>query len=124
MHLRTSTIFLTIILIGNAPVWAQSLADVARQEEARRKAVEGRGKVYTNKDLNEVTAPATPAADTPAPAATPDASKNEKNPVADKEKGKDKDSVPEKDKVIQKDQAYWSGRMKALQVAFERDQVY
>ena len=127
MHLRASTILLITSLMGISTAWAQSLADVARQEEARRKTIEGRGKVYTNKDLNEVPAPATPAADTAATAATPDTSKDVKNATADKEKAKDNDTndtVADKGKDTPKDQTYWSGRMKALQVTLERDQVY
>ena len=56
---------------------AQTLAEVARQEEARRKAVEAKGqaKVYTNKDLRggespkAAPAPAAPAASGGEPAA-------------------------------------------------------
>src|SRR5262245_56460489 len=60
---------------------AQSLADVARKEEARRKAIKGSGKVYTNDDLvrpREGAAP--PASDaTSAPAAAaPNAATTEK----------------------------------------------
>ena len=58
---------------------AQSLADIARQEEARRKAVTSSGKVYTNEALRPVppseaapapasSAPEPPAASTPPPA--------------------------------------------------------
>ena len=38
---------------GAAPLRAQSLADVARQEEARRKEIRQPARVYTNKDLVE-----------------------------------------------------------------------
>jgi len=43
---------------------AQSLADVARKEEERRKATPEAAKVYTNKDLNAAPAPSTPAGGT------------------------------------------------------------
>jgi hypothetical protein len=60
------------ILLTAAVASAQSpLADVARQEEARRKAVAGAGKVYTNEALQPEPPPSpgsVPAA-TPAPAA-------------------------------------------------------
>ena len=59
------------ILIGAASASAQSLADIARQEEARRKAVAGTGKVYTTEALQPEPPPSPgslPAA-TPAPAA-------------------------------------------------------
>src|SRR5262245_50716606 len=57
-----------------APARAQSLADVARKEEERRKSVPA-GKVYTNKDLKGQPprpAAAAAAADKPADASTPD----------------------------------------------------
>jgi hypothetical protein len=41
----------TLVAIMASPVWAQSLADVARQETARRQQVSTTSKVLTNKDL-------------------------------------------------------------------------
>jgi hypothetical protein len=52
------------LILAVAPaVWAQSLADVARQEEARRKTIKAPAKVYTNDDLRDAGSPpqATPA---------------------------------------------------------------
>lgn len=54
-----------LVLLCAATASAQSLADVARQEEARRKAVRTSGKVYTNDALR----PEPPAAEPPAPSA-------------------------------------------------------
>jgi hypothetical protein len=48
------------VLAGAAASQAQSLADVARQEQARRKTVKRPTKVYTNADV-KVIQPATPA---------------------------------------------------------------
>jgi hypothetical protein len=109
MNTRVVAFLLSVAVSGGA-AGAQSLADVARKEEARRKAAPAT-KIYTNKDLNgqpgDAPAAATPAADaTPAPPAAPGASEEpkEKGPV--------------------KDQAYWSSRMKTLQSQVERDQGY
>jgi hypothetical protein len=96
-----------------APLCAQSLADVAKKEEARRRAIAAPAPLLTNKDLGAVPPappPSTSAATTPAPGA--DASKD-----ADKDKA-GKDAQPAKD------QAYWSGRMKDLQAQLDRDQTY
>jgi hypothetical protein len=96
-------------LAGSArPVRAQSLGDVARQEEERRKNVKDPAKVYTNKDLGappqRFVDPVTPApAAQPAPAAAAD--------------DKAKDGGPAKD------QKYWSGRKKQLDAKLERDRV-
>ncbi|MQA29639.1 MAG: hypothetical protein GEU82_07355 [Luteitalea sp.] len=118
---------------GTAPLAAQSLADVARKEEARRKSVGESGKTYTNKDLATVpatgpntagagsgsagsgsTAPgsgSTPIApaDTPAAGAgvtiaQPPAAAGDQSPV--------------------KDQAYWSKRASDLREQVERDSTY
>ena len=51
-------------LLSAMPAQAQSLADVARKEEARRKATPEAAKVYTNKDLNAAPAPSIPAGGT------------------------------------------------------------
>ena len=55
-----------VFLSGTATaLFAQSLADVAKKEEERRKTVSQPAKVYTNKDLNPVpggSAPPPPAA--------------------------------------------------------------
>ena len=57
---------------------AQSLGELAKQEEARRKAITTRGKVYTNDSLRAEPRPATPpgapATSAPGPAAPPSAS--------------------------------------------------
>jgi hypothetical protein len=106
-------VVLLLILAGmgiSTPLRAQSLADVAKKEEERRKKLPAPAKVYTNKDLTAV--PGAPPASPPAtatepPAVTPaptDAPKEDKGPV--------------------KDQAYWSGRRKALQDKLDRDQSF
>jgi len=99
------------------PARAQSLAEGAKKEEDRRKTVPAPSKVYTNKDL----AP-TPAGSPPPPAASttpslPDSAKSA--PEDGKTAAKD---GAEKGPV--KDQAYWAGRLKALQDKLARDQDY
>jgi hypothetical protein len=74
------TVAMAAVLTSGAP--AQSLGDVARQEESRRKGT-GTGKVYTNGDLRSAPAPASspappvPSASVPGstPAAPADATK-------------------------------------------------
>ena len=105
-----------IVVAGVAhPVRAQSLGDVSRQEEERRKEVKNPAKVYTNKDLGAApaptpAAPAMPGAPTPGTPAPPAA-------AAADDKAKDKDASPAKD------QKYWSGRKKELDAKLERDRV-
>jgi hypothetical protein len=116
MHARTFVV-LMLILMGtaiSAPLRAQTLAEVAKKEEERRKAVPAPAKVYTNKDLNAQ--PAGPPEPPPPATALP------AKPAADAEKDTKKDTKDEKGSA--KDQAFWAGRMKALHDQVERDQNY
>jgi hypothetical protein len=89
------------------PVYAQSLADIARKEEERRKAIKAPAPVLTNKDLGTVPPP--PPSSAPA------------SPAAGAAKDADKDKA---DGGAVKDQKYWSGKMKDLQTQLDRDQEY
>ena len=60
---------LAMLLAGAAAPLAQSLADVARREEARRKTIQTPGKVYTNESLRPAPPPSTPPAAAAPPAA-------------------------------------------------------
>lgn len=96
-----------------APLVAQSLADVARKEEERRKAVKESVKVYTNKDLKAV--PSAPP-EVPADSAGPDTTEASTGTA-----GQDSEKAAEK---TTKDEAYWAGRMKELQTQLDRDGSY
>jgi len=122
MHARSLVLFLLILTgIGLfAPLRAQSLADVAKKEEERRKALTTPAKVYTNKDLSALPAGATP----PPPAsgaaqALTDAVKAVEGDKAARDAEKEL-----KSKEPSKDQAYWSGRRKAIQEKLDRDQTF
>src|SRR5262245_44429860 len=105
-----------VMLIGAAaPLRAQSLAELAKKEEERRKAVSQPSKVYTNKDLSAAPAPSTPP---PSPASTP-----ETPAPAQKAPESDKDAAATAKEPV-KDQAYWSGRKKALEQQVDRDSTY
>jgi len=108
------------LLVGVASplVHAQSLAELAKKEEERRKTIKEPSKTYTNKDLVSVppaTGSTTATAETSKPAT--DAAKGADQGDKDK-KDKPKDAAPAKD------QKYWSGRMKTLQTQLEHDQAF
>jgi hypothetical protein len=108
--------------IGAASASAQSLADIARQEEARRKAVAGTGKVYTNEALQPEPPPSpgsVPAA-TPAPAApaTPPA------PGADGAKPADPAAPGAAPAGGAKTEAEWKKRMADERDALSRAQIF
>ncbi|MGE3273527.1 MAG: hypothetical protein AB7O67_00345 [Vicinamibacterales bacterium] len=98
---------------------AQSLADVARAEAARRKAVDGPVKVYTNESLKpDFTKPAPPApvADETTLVPTP------VPPVGDAPTpGAPLPAAAPPDET--RDQAYWSARITAARAALARSQT-
>jgi hypothetical protein len=109
------------LLVAATASYAQSLADVARKEEERRKTQPAASKVYTNKDLGDVPPAATPA---PAPVSggSTTASSSEGSTGSGAAKGDSKDAKD--DKSGTRGQAYWSGRMKSTQETLDRDSTF
>ena len=116
------------------PLTAQSLADVARAEEARRGAVKGKVKVYTNETLRGAdggeapAAPAPPApaatpadASTPAPGATPAGGPAAK--PATPQGAKPAASAAETAKDA-RDEKYWRDRLASARDALNRSQTF
>jgi hypothetical protein len=103
---------LILLLVFAASAGAQSLADVARREDARRKQVRKPSRVLTNKDLkpSETPSPPPPPAEAQAPAKT-DAAAPAEPEVTDEEKR-------------QKDEQAWRQRMTDSRQALERSQMY
>jgi DNA repair exonuclease SbcCD ATPase subunit len=85
------------------PASAQSLAAVARKEEARRKQVKQPSKVITNKDLN----PAPADAPAPAEGAAPPG-----------------DAAPDEEQQREQDEQAWRNKMNDARQALERSQMY
>ena len=102
------------LVVWAAPVFAQSLGDIAKKEEERRKKIADPAKVYTNKDLGAPLVGSTPAPAAPPPAATPAA-------PADAAKAGE---AAAKDKEPAKDQKYWAGRIKTLRDELARNETY
>lgn len=109
-------------IVGAAPVCAQSLGDVARREEARRKAV-APGKVYTNDDLrpNPVSAAAAAAAP-PVPAAEAALPAPPPSPAAGEPALPGTPAAPAPDSG-KKDEGYWRTRIQGEAQALDRAKV-
>jgi hypothetical protein len=60
MNARTLVWGLVGIIAFSGVARSQSLGDVARKEEERRKAIKTPGKIYTNDDLRRYPVPAAP----------------------------------------------------------------
>ena len=115
-------LFVCLVLLSVAAptvhVAAQSLADVARKEEARRKTTKPARKVYGNGDLRSdspsTPPPASAGASTPPPSAqVPSTTVPGGKPEADA-----------KEKEPAKDQAYWSARIRHARSALERSSIF
>ena len=103
-----------LILVAAATASAQSLADVARKEEARRKQITKPSRVLTNKDLKPSEAPVPPAgADQPA-AAAPDGAA----------KGDDKKPGDATGDAQAKDEHSWRDRMAEARQNLEHSEMY
>lgn len=118
-----------VCLVAPCLLGAQSLADVAKKEEERRKATAPPTKVYTNKDLKGKSDSSQPPGDTVKPA---DDSKNvakdkdAKGDAKDAKGSNEPDASKDKDasKESVRDQAYWAKTLKTLQDKLARDQDY
>ena len=110
-----------VLLALAAPLAAQSLADVARAEEARRKSVKGQGKVYTNDTLRgaDGAEPPAPPSTAAVPAATPEA------PAGDKAAATPggKPSAPRASEPV-RDEKYWRGRLAGARDTLARSQNF
>jgi hypothetical protein len=112
MKFHLYCVVIPVVLALQAGLSAQSLADVAKAEEARRKTIKPGVKVYTNEDLGRTpatsAAPAQPAPVTTAPAKPGD-------PAA--KPGEEKPVDPTRT------QAYWKERATILQQSLSRNKL-
>src|SRR5688572_10972634 len=100
------------------PLNAQSLADVARAEEARRKTVKGQVKVYTNETLRGADggeAPAPPSQVPPTAPASDSAAKSAAGTAT-------KPAAPAA--AAAKDEKFWRDRLAAARDALNRSQTF
>ncbi len=105
-------VVIPVALALQAGVSAQSLADVAKAEEARRKTIKAGAKVYTNDDLGRT--PATsPAPSQPAPAANTAAKPAESAAKPGEEKPVDPT----------KTQAHWKEKATTLHQSLSRNKL-
>jgi hypothetical protein len=98
---------------------AQSLGDVARKEEARRKTVAAPGKVYTNDNLRPSDQPSAPAPASAAPATAAPALPAAAAPA----NGAAAQDTPAANAEV-RDEKYWRGRLDAARTALQRAQTF
>ena len=120
-----SRVLMAIVLVAASagPGLAQSLADVAKAEAARRKSVEAPVKVYTNDDLkSDFTRPASAPASTPATAGTPAEGTAAAKPAASGQAANGPAKAPAA--APARDQAYWSTRLGEARAKLQRSQAF
>ena len=103
------------VFLAAAGAYAQSLGDVARKEEARRKTVKKPSRVYTNDNLKNVDPPSepvpSPEPQATATPATPDSSAAATAPAAN-------------DAAGARDEKYWRNRLDTERTALSRAQTF
>lgn len=118
--MRALRLIVAVVFAGWAvPASGQSLAGVARKEEARRKQVKQPSRVLTNKDLRPVTTP--PPAPAPDPAAAPAPDETPDGKPAD---AKPADPLQAEAEQRKQDEQDWRKRMADARLALERSQMY
>jgi hypothetical protein len=120
-RMRIVHLVVIVLLAGwVAPAAGQSLASVARKEEARRKQLKQSSKVITNKDLRQVdpaSAPVSPPpAATPAPTPAPAPETAAPGPPGAK--------PPDEAAQREEDEKAWRQKMADARLALERNQMY
>jgi len=112
------TLLAAAVLLIAVPASAQSLGDLAKREQARKKAAPPAKKTYTNDDLKQV----------PPPAGTPGKPSDDAAKPADAATGA-KASEPQKVDATKppepaKDEAYWRGRITAAREDVRRNESF
>jgi hypothetical protein len=117
--MRSSTLTAVIlggVLLAAVEASAQTLGDVAKKEEARRKTVGKPSKIYTNESLKDDGSPAPP----PAPAASTPASDPAAASAAPATAPAPK---PAPAAARPRDEKYWRGRLDSARTALTRAQT-
>jgi hypothetical protein len=115
--MKLSKTMLVAALLIAVPASAQSLGELAKREQARKKATPTAKKTYTNDDLKQLPPPSGTPAKPSEDAAKPDA------------KAGDAKAGPEKVDAAKpaepaKDEAYWRGRVTAAREDVRRNEAF
>jgi hypothetical protein len=119
--MKLSKTLLAAALLFAVPASAQTLGELARREQARKKATPAAKKTYTNDDLKQLP----PPAGTPAKPAA-DASKAADAKAADAKAEPQKVAPTDEKKAAEpaKDEGYWRGRITAAREDIRRNEAF
>jgi hypothetical protein len=106
---------LALALCGASSAFAQSLGDVAKREQQRRKAAKASDKVYTNKDLG-------PGGTNPAPATLPPPTSTTAGPGGAEPAAAASEKAEEQDP--KKTEQYWRERLETARAEVQRNELF
>lgn len=115
--MKLSKTLLAVAILVAVPASAQSLGELAKREQARKKATPSAKKTYTNDDLKQLPAPSGgpgKPAEGAAKAADVKPSEPQKVPATDEKKPAEP----------AKDEAYWRGRVTAVREDIRRNEAF
>jgi len=118
MTSKVATGFGAVLLVCSVAASAQTLGEVAKQEDARRKAIAAPAKVYTNESLRPVPQPSTPAPAAGTAAATPPSTSNS---TPDASAGSPDSNAPSNGVG---NEAAWKKKMTDARDALERSKTF
>jgi hypothetical protein len=123
-RLATGVLVLTVAATGVAA--GQSLGELAKREEERRKAIKTPAKVYTNDSIRNGQVPAKPAPSSGAggPASAPASAAGAEPPPAAAAAAAAKAAVPPVEAAEVKDEAYWRKRIQSARDQLSRSQTF
>lgn len=120
-----SSVAVALLVVGATVAGPQSLADVARQEAERRKAIQGRGKLYTNDNLREEPPPSAPVQAPQAAPAAPPAAPAGQAPAADGQAPAPQPGAPVTGTTpAPQTEAEWRKRMQTERDGLQRAQTF
>jgi hypothetical protein len=122
---RVVRILAALLILAPAVAGAQTLADVAKAEEARRKTVDKPSKVYTNGDLRSDFTQASPPA-APGASAAPAPGGSAAAPGDASAAGAVSTAKPQAPAAApaQRDETYWRGRINTARDAVNRSRMF
>lgn len=122
---RLAVRVLALVLATASLASAQTLADIARKEEERRKNIKQPAKVIKTEDVKSARAPERPPAPPPTAATAPEAKSAEQTPASPTAAAAAGQAKPaEASPAEKKDETYWRNRITTARQALDRARVY
>jgi hypothetical protein len=120
----SSGLLAAVLLTVAVPVHAQTLGELAKKEQERRKTAPPAAKTYTNEDLKKIPLPPPPASGGDSTTKAGDAKKSAEPAVPAADPAKAADPKADAAKAEPRDEPYWRGRINAVREELRRDEMF